>query len=436
MSLKRGILYTFLAQLPTLLFYFISSTMMTRALGDEGRGIQSLFNNQIVLFQLVLGLNLQLGITYFINKKEYPREEVIDAGAGLLIFNALSLAILLGAIAVSDTLRGIFMPNTAASAPYFLYVFGSVIIGLYSSSINAVFQGLKEFRLLNQLGIFNALLSAITFTAVYFAVPEGGGMKNIPLVLGCLFGMLVLMAGTLTVLYIRRVGLPVRPVLWGGMLARMIRFTLPGHLANVLNMVNYRFDVWVVEYYCGTVELGLYAVATGLAQLLFHVPEPFSRVLQPYLYGSEGHAMVDRFKAIARLNFSAVLIGAAGLAVCAYPFIPMLYGEAFTGSVTPLVLLLPGIVFASATKLYSILLAQQDSLRAYLLATATGACVTIGMDLLLIPIWGIAGAAVASTLAYFTTFFIICIIVQTRLGIPLHDAFLLRPKDIALLKRP
>ncbi|MBK8580924.1 MAG: oligosaccharide flippase family protein [Flavobacteriales bacterium] len=68
MSLNRGIFYTFLTQAPNLLLFFVASTLMTRVLGDEGRGAYALLQNQTVLFSMLLGFNLGFGITYFTSR--------------------------------------------------------------------------------------------------------------------------------------------------------------------------------------------------------------------------------------------------------------------------------------------------------------------------------------------------------------------------------
>jgi Na+-driven multidrug efflux pump len=96
---------------------------------------------------------------------------------------------------------------------------------------------------------------------------------------------------------------------------------------------------------------------------------------------------------------------------------------------------LPGIVFNGAAKLLSQLVVQGGGQRFNLFGSAIAAVATIGLDLLLIPRFGIAGAAIASTVAYLLVLLIILITIRYRLGIPVHDLFLLLPKDIRHLRR-
>lgn len=433
--MKRGIIYTFLTQLPTLLLFFIGSTLMTRMLAEEGRGIHALFQNQIILLTLFLGLNIQLGITYFISKEEYPRRKVLGVGLALWIINALLLPFLLFGLSSSDQLRHLFLPDSATHWGYYAYVYVSVLLSLLTNMFGAVFQGLRKFRILNQMSILGSVLSAVGFTTLYLTIEGRTGPENVPLVFSLALGMLFILVLCWTILYVLHVKDVPTPVFRGPVWRAIFTFSLVGYLGTIINMVNYRFDVWVVEHFCGTAQLGLYSVAVGLGQLFFHIPEPFSKVVQPFLYAPDGNALLHKFKAIARINFTVVLGGALVFGATAGWIVPLLYGANFGGAVLPLLFLLPGIVFASASKIMALLVVQRDMQRYNLLASAAGAVVTIVLDLLLIPTMGIVGAAVASSLAYLVTFATVCLVIRFRLGIGIGDIFLLRPSDLSLLKR-
>ncbi len=433
MSMKRGIFYTFVTQAPTLLLFFVSSTLMTRILGDEGRGAYALITNQVALFSMLLSINIGFGVSYFTSKNGAERS-VIGTGATLLFINiALTPLILLG-VRSSAPLTAILMPNEAVHWLYWGYVYLSIILAMLNGTIAAVLLGLKEFKVLNWMSIFNAALSAIGFTLLYFFKDRIGPGTELSAVLTVTIVILLLVSVMWCVMYTVLVGMPVLPI-WSWKIIRpIIAFSLVGHLSNLINLVNYRFDVWVVDQYHGASALGLYAVAVGVGQLLFYVPEPFSRVVQPYLYGQRKDELLPRFKMVARLNFSAVLVLSVGLAFMAPWLIPILFGDVFGSSVTALWLLLPGILFSSAFKLLAQLVVQGGGQRFNLLATSIGALVTILLDLALIPLWGIEGAAIASTISYLSILVAVLSVIRYRLGIPVHDLFLVRYSDLGSLR--
>ncbi|MBK9421152.1 MAG: glycosyltransferase [Flavobacteriales bacterium] len=202
--------------------------------------------------------------------------------------------------------------------------------------------------------------------------------------------------------YIRQVGILPIPIWDWSVLRPFLALVLIGYLSNLINLVNYRFDVWVVGNYAGTAQLGLYAVAVGMGQLLFYIPEPFARVVQPFLYGQVENEMLARFKFISRLNFTTVLVLALLIGLSAPWIVPLFYGPTFNGSVIALQCLLPGIVAMSFYKLTAPLVVQGGMIRFNLYAISVAAVITIALDFLLIPAWGIVGASVASSISYFS----------------------------------
>src|SRR5690606_6974439 len=138
--------------------------------------------------------------------------------------------------------------------------------------------------------------------------------------------------------------------------------------------------------------------------LCFYIPEPFSKVVQPYLYGQTGHAMLEKFKFIQRLNFTTVFVLLLCMAIVAPWVFPLLFGEVFADSVVPLWWLLPGILFVSASRLLGPLVVQGGFIRFNLYAAGLAASTTILLGLLLIPHWGIIGAAFVGSVAYIVQF--------------------------------
>ena len=435
MSLKRGIFYTFLTQAPTLLLFFVASLVMTRLLGDVGRGEYALLTNNVVLLTMLLGLNMGFGITYYTAKTNSDARVSIGAATSLLLINLAFIPLLLLVISGSSELTKVLMPNNRAHWGYWGYLYFSVMLGLVNIAIAAVLLGLKQFKALNGLSLLNAGLSAAGFALLYVFRDRVAPHNMLPAVLIVTSGTLTLQTIVSIALYVRHVGIAPLPLRSWGVLRPILAFSLVAHMSHLVNLINYRFDVWVVDQYHGAAALGLYAVAVGVGQLLFYIPEPLARVVQPFLFGQVKDEMLARYKAVARLNFTAVLVLSIILCAVAQWIVPLLFGEVFRASVFALQLLLPGIVCSAAAKLLAILVVHGGLQRFSLYATMVGAVLTIALDFLLIPRWGIAGAAVASTVSYAAILGVVLLVIRFRLLIPVHDLFLLRLSDLRLLRR-
>jgi O-antigen/teichoic acid export membrane protein len=83
--------------------------------------------------------------------------------------------------------------------------------------------------------------------------------------------------------------------------------------------------------------------------------------------------------------------------------LPWIYGQAFTGAVRPTWLLLGGLLGDGVAGLITAYLygVRRPGLNS--LAVGVGVIVTVVGDVLLIPPFGVMGAALASALAYLTT---------------------------------
>lgn len=433
MSLKRGIVSTFFVQAPTLMMYFVSSMCMTRILGDSGRGEYALLQNQVTLLAMLFGLSLPLGITYFTTKNNGDASSVVRIAATGFLFSLAGVSLVLLLIFGTDSLSQVFLPGMAFRWEYPVYLLLCILASQVNSWISAILLSMKKFRTLNQLGVLAAALNAVGFAILYAARGQFSQGMGLPLVLGVSLACILSMTAVWCMVYVRMVGILPIPTRNWAVIRPFLAFVLISYVSDLINLINYRFDVWVVGNNAGTAQLGLYAVAVGLGQLFFYIPEPFSRVIQPFLYGDSSPAMVQRYKFISRLNFTTVALLSITLGLAAEWVIPMLYGDEFIGSASALYWLLPGIVFVSSSKLVTPLVVGGNLIRYYLYATSTAAVITIILDLLLVPRWGIVGAALASTVSYSALLLLQCLAVRHKMGIHVRDMFILKPSDLKLI---
>ena len=113
----------------------------------------------------------------------------------------------------------------------------------------------------------------------------------------------------------------------------------------------------------------------------------------------------------------------------------LVFGSAMLPALVPLWLLLPGIVSMAAAKVISSYLSGIGK-PIYTTYIAAGAViVTVVLDLLLIPPYGISGAAVASTITYTGTAVASVWILKTESGAGWLEALLVRPEDFARYRR-
>jgi O-antigen/teichoic acid export membrane protein len=209
-----------------------------------------------------------------------------------------------------------------------------------------------------------------------------------------------------------------------------IAFGVQVHLGNVLQFLNYRLDVFVVNHFAGVANVGFYAVAASLAEIIWFLPDAFGFVLFPKTASSDPEVAKQFTPKVARLSALITAVAALGLFLVSKPMITAMYTKAYLPALYPLWILLPGTVALSYSKVIFSDLGGRGKPYYSVWASVFSFIMTLGFDLLLIPRLGIIGAAIASSLAY-TTNAVMAVAFYVRLtGNKLTDVLLVQKDDI------
>jgi O-antigen/teichoic acid export membrane protein len=113
------------------------------------------------------------------------------------------------------------------------------------------------------------------------------------------------------------------------------------------------------------------------------------------------------------------------------PFaIRYLYGDAFAGAITPLLILLPGVLMLSQAHIFYSDLNGRGKPEVTTLSALAALILTIVLDLVLIPRYGITGAAVASTCAYTAEFAVAGSFFVHHTGLTWREILVFRKSDL------
>ena len=172
-----------------------------------------------------------------------------------------------------------------------------------------------------------------------------------------------------------------------------------GFLLVVLSHI----DIVLLYWFTDGAAVGIYRIALTLAGVLLLVPlalqAVFSRLTsEPWAQNSRRNR--SHLGEITRYTFLLTAGIAVGLAALADIVVPLVFGPATTSAVGPLLVLLPGAVgFALARPIFTGS-TNSDQLRYPVGATAGAVLLNIGLALLLIPRYGVYGAAIAASSSY------------------------------------
>lgn len=166
--------------------------------------------------------------------------------------------------------------------------------------------------------------------------------------------------------------------------------------------VNAQLDQLVLSQTVPAADLGRYAIAVSLTMIPIPLVSAIGNVAFPKLASQRVMAgtadRLQRLAVLGSIGLSASML--VPLAVIAYWIIPLVFGAAYRGAVPLLWILTPGAIFLACGQVVGDLL--RGSNRPVLVAWAQGlaAVLTVSLLLILVPIIGVYGAAIASTVAY------------------------------------
>jgi len=433
MGILRSIVNTFLVQFPSLALGVSSGVLTARILGPSGKGALTVLQADAQLFLLFFGFSMSTATVYFVASKKMDVHTILGSSLCLLGLGTVLTSLIVLA-AHTAPWSGLLVPAGYWTTLTSIYLIASFALHFAQATILAIFQGLQHFKWVNRLSLLANALNVLAIATVGYAGLTGLFRVQLDHVLaGTLVALAITTAVGIGILLRRTQGVPKPIIPSGSELRQFGSFLAKAHLANALQFLNYRLDVWFVQHYQGVAQLGLYSLAVNAAQLLWMISLPVSGILLPYLAANTQETVGSRLALASRLNFN-VVAGVAGLAfISAGALFPLVYGDAFAGSVTSFRILLPGMLFSCATKIFVAYLLARNFVHVTLVASLVGAICTLVLDIWLIPIWGIIGASIATALSYLATFAYVYYRSAPLLGVRGRHYFALSRRDIVTL---
>ncbi len=433
-SLNKSIYYTFLTQIPTQILGIISGIFITRLLGPEGKGIYALFLADVNLFVLFFGLSINTAIVYFINSKKIEANKIAGIATLLYFIGLIGSTISIIAIYAAG-LSHTFLGITDSLRTLLAFLVINIAVTLINSVFSGFLQAYKAFRSINQIAIFNSILNILFFWSLFYLHSTQTITINLLFVVIVVTGVLLLNSSFYFVVYVRKIGLkPNFNISLQNEIKPFAKYMGTGHLSQLINFLNYRLDLWVMNYYLDPAQIGFYALAAGFANLITLITLPIVNVITPTLIELNKVERMQLFKIFSQINFTMVLLAALGMFFIAPILLPFLYGAEFKPAIPLFQVLLPGIVFAASTKIFALLSIAANKLKINLYATIAGLVFTIIFDLLLIPKMGTMGASITSLITYFVIFLSLCILQQKNDILKWDNYFLITPSNIRKLK--
>ena len=172
-------------------------------------------------------------------------------------------------------------------------------------------------------------------------------------------------------------------------------------MGGLARITNTRIDQLVLVAVATKSQLGIYAIAVRIIELIGMTVHSFGMVLFNRISSeSDAKQRTMVMEQVHRASFAGMIVVGVGVAAFTPWLIPLALGEAYAEAVPVLMILLPGAVATATWRLLAGYFGATDAPFTSSLGQIAALFITIPGMLILMPKFGIGGAAVASTLAY------------------------------------
>lgn len=397
-NLKKNILLGGSSRLLIMGLSFLCSWISARFLGVELKGQYSYLVTLGGFIWMALDLGLYRSYPYLIRKHPDKLNSLLGWAILSFALETLILAALgLGLLRFWNSILGF-----AFDPLYMLLFIGFITLTKLFMHLQSLYLGMDRVGLHSLGHILNSFACLLLFALGYFLFRGEG---RLAFILGSV--LLGLAAASLFFLLAKSWGNP-----WREWQPRFVlgsyRFGIRVFLSSLLIMLLIRADIVLIKHFLGFREVGIYAIGGHIVDML----QAASNVAGGLLFVKLSDTADDRakwvlMKKMLMLFFVFLTLTNLGFALLGKWVLQTLYGTDFVPAYGVYLWLIPASYGLSFGSLFNNYLNSKGFPVATIFIAGLALMVNIGLNLLLIPVWGIYGAALATDIAYLLWFVLI-----------------------------
>jgi O-antigen/teichoic acid export membrane protein len=396
--------------------------LTARMLGATGRGLFFTSTQTPGLINSVGTLSIGEGLIYNIGHARVKKEQIFGTSLALTI--GFSVVLLCFLFCLLPLLQKYMLNELPPFAFTLIFILLPLMMWEYVAS--SALRGMKLFSETNKVSVLSRSIILILIA----------------------YGLIFVSANIITALIFFTFGMFISAVIYGFILLKacafniyvdwksipkIIRFGGAAHTGTVLTEVEYRLDIFVLVFFLDAASVGIYSVGVSVAQILWYVSNSINTVLFPHLVKDPAEDRDIFYARVQKYTFYICLVCIIGLIVFGYPLIQLLYGTEFVNAYFVFLVLSAGLLADSLGR--GLATWMKGSGRPHLLSWASGISLIVNIifNFLLIPTWGIYGAAIASVISYTLRAIILFILFLSLSNVKSGSIFILELHELTSL---
>ena len=387
-DLARKVFETLMTRVLMIVIGVISSVIIARILGPEGRGLYAVAVSLGGLGVQFGNLGLHASNTYSVAQR--------PSSLPILASNSLFVSFLFGGLGAGLlwVILSLWPHLVQIRGTLLILALGWIPFGLAYLLLQSLLVGVQDIRSYNLIDLGNRILSlallgillllhSATVETVYVA------------------GLITLFASLLWAIGRLRLRLSSFPSPSVSLFKENLRYGMKAYVAALFAFLVLRADLFIIQYMIGAEQAGFYSIAVAVADLVYMLPVVVGTILFPRLAGMTDGQERWRYARIVVCWMAGIMVIVASLvAILAGPLVTLLFGRSFAPAIPALIWLMPGIVMLSINTIYMNYFASVGMPLITIYSPAVAVILNIVLNIRLIPPLGIVGASIASVAAY------------------------------------
>ncbi len=414
----NDVLLTFSVQIFNFSLAILSNIITARTLGPFGKGSYSLIVLVSMLLVTVSGLGIGLANTYFVGNKKHAVKDIAS--------NSIIFAFISGII-----IAAIFIVYYYLTKPSYLADVDArcLVIALFAmpfflayTYLQCILLGVKRIKHYNAVTLTQP--ASFLVLLVILLITHKANLQY------TVIAWVISVLGTTIISFI----LLRRVTGFGGFKWRVFKdsvaYGVKGHIGNILGQFHYRLIMFLVGYYLGNTFVGYYSVAVSLAETLWFFPGAVGTILFASTTGLSKEEANQKTPKICRTCIFITAITALILLALSKYIINILFGKEYIYALGPFTILLFGVLVFTLSKVLANELNGRGRPIIGTIAAAIALTTNIIFGILLIPRYGMTGAALASTVSYSIDGIVVLIAFTIISKVSVFDTLIIKRSDI------
>ncbi|UZJ79666.1 flippase [Fictibacillus sp. KU28468] len=426
-SFVRNSFMTFSRQVTNIVIGILLLVVLARILGPAGQGKYALITLLPTVLLTFLTLGINTSTIYYISRGDVKLNTVYNNN--IIIGTLLSLVSMgIGAIVIFFFSEKFFNHTPHTLLYLCLLALPFMFLREY---FQTVFQGLQDFKLFNTAMVVNQV-GILGFVAVFVLIFR----------LGLPGAIMAFIAGNLiNVAYMvyqlkkkHRLRFNIRGFSWE-YFRKSVNYGLKAHISNFASFLNYRIVVFLIGFFMVDSAVGIYVTAMNIGERLTIFAASISNVLYPKIAAIETDEERNHLTSLVSRNIMAITLVIALIGtIVAKDLIVTLFGHQYENSASLLQITLPGVALLSVEKILSNDIAGRGKPELNMYLSIFNVLFNLVLNVVLIPRYGVTGAAFSATITYFVSFLVKVVLYKKVTNEPYHRFLLIKKSDLRLYR--